>query len=55
MQLTKPGVYALNEAGRLPQPADTARALAWCDRAVAGWGALLVAGLAGVAMLGRPS
>ena len=55
VRLVKPGVYALNEAARLPQPVDTARALAWCDRAVAGWGALLVAGLAGVAMLGRPS
>ena len=55
VRLVKPGVYALNEAGRLPQPADTARALAWCGRAVIGWGALLVAGLAGAALLGRPS
>jgi adenosylcobinamide-phosphate synthase len=33
-RLRKPGVYALNEAGALPQPADTARALVLAGRAV---------------------
>ncbi|MFN3612163.1 CobD/CbiB family cobalamin biosynthesis protein, partial [Tepidimonas sp.] len=55
VRLVKPGVYALNEGGRLPAPADTARALAWCGRAVAGWGTLLVAGLAALEVFGRPS
>lgn len=56
VRLVKPGVYALHPCGRLAQPADTARALLWCGRAVAGWGALLVAGLALLEMIGgRPS
>ncbi|TSE21541.1 Cobalamin biosynthesis protein CobD [Tepidimonas alkaliphilus] len=55
VRLVKPGVYALHEDGRLPQPADTARALAWCGRAVVGWGALLVAGMAALEVVGRPS
>jgi adenosylcobinamide-phosphate synthase len=32
--LRKPGVYVLNEAGRAPQPADTACALRWCQSVV---------------------
>lgn len=55
VRLVKPGVYALHEDGRLPQPADTARALAWCGRVVAGCGALLMAGLAALEVFGRPS
>ncbi|MDM7457448.1 MAG: adenosylcobinamide-phosphate synthase CbiB [Tepidimonas sp.] len=55
VRLEKPGVYVINASGRLPVPADTARALAWGGGVVAGWGALLVAGLTLAAVLGRPS
>ena len=55
VRLDKPGVYVINASGRLPASADTTRALAWGGGVVAGWGALLVAGLTLVAVLGRPS
>ncbi|MBQ6656441.1 MAG: cobalamin biosynthesis protein CobD [Ottowia sp.] len=52
VRLGKPGVYALNEAGRAPQPEDTQRAcalgarVAWSAAAMVS-GALLVAGALG--------
>lgn len=45
-RLAKPGVYQLNDGGRAPQPADTARALALAGRAVALQAALAAAVLA---------
>lgn len=34
VRLSKPGVYALNAQGRVPEGADLRRAVAWCGRAV---------------------
>jgi adenosylcobinamide-phosphate synthase len=47
VRLSKPGVYALNAPGRVPEGADLRRALAWCGRAVA-----LAAALCAAADLG---
>lgn len=45
LRLGKPGVYALNEAGRLPAPPDVGRAIALARRALAGAVVLTVLGL----------
>jgi adenosylcobinamide-phosphate synthase len=44
VRLSKPGVYALNEAGTPPSAGDTAQALAWAQKAV-WWSAALSAAL----------
>ncbi len=43
VRLVKPGVYGLNAAGRVPEAADTARALRIAERAA--WAAFLLAAL----------
>ena len=45
VQLRKPGVYVLNEAGRVPQAGDTARAVRLGERVVLLWALLLCVGL----------
>ncbi|MBX9872736.1 MAG: adenosylcobinamide-phosphate synthase CbiB [Burkholderiaceae bacterium] len=45
VRLGKPGVYVLHEAGRVPQTADTARAVRLGERAVLLWAVLLAAAL----------
>lgn len=45
VRLSKPGVYVLHEAGRVPQAADSARAVQLAERAVLLWAVLLAAAL----------
>lgn len=49
VRLRKPGVYALHAAGRAPQAADTARALALAGRAVVGGAVVATLALGGMA------
>jgi adenosylcobinamide-phosphate synthase len=61
VHLRKPGVYALNPAGRAVQAGDVAQALAWSRQAVGvtavaltlAWLMVAVVGVVGV-MLGGP-